>query len=92
MGLTTVNAVGKMERILRSLSETESAQAEDRLSRLTRRELEVLRILATGVTSKQVAQQFGVSRRTVELHRSSLLAKLGARNLVQAIGEIAMIG
>lgn len=81
----------KMERILRSLSETESAQAEDRLSRLTRRELEVLRILATGVTSKQVAQQFGVSRRTVELHRSSLLAKLGARNLVQAIGEIAMI-
>ena len=80
-----------MERILRSLSETESAQAEDRLSRLTRRELEVLRILATGVTSKQVAQQFGVSRRTVELHRSSLLAKLGARNLVQAIGEIAML-
>src|SRR5919197_820128 len=46
---------------------------------LTRREEEVLRLLALGHTNAEVAQILGVSLRTVETHRGHLLQKLGIR-------------
>ncbi len=48
--------------------------------KITIRELEVLKIVGQGVTSKEIAKRLGVSLRTVEAHRSSLMNKLGAAN------------
>ena len=53
---------------------------------LSSRETEVLRALADGLQSKAIAWQLGISTRTVEMHRSNILAKLGARNTSQAVG------
>ena len=44
---------------------------------LTRRELEVLRLLATGLTNRMIADELLVAVRTVDTHVSSILAKLG---------------
>lgn len=44
---------------------------------LTRRELEVLRLLATGLTNQAIADELVVGVRTVDTHVSSVLAKLG---------------
>jgi DNA-binding NarL/FixJ family response regulator len=44
---------------------------------LTRREIDVLRLLAKGNTNRQAAHLLGLSVRTVENHRANLLAKLG---------------
>lgn len=50
------------------------AQSEDRLSQ---RELEVLRLIALGFTSVEIAHQLSLSPRTVESHRAHITAKLG---------------
>ena len=48
---------------------------------LTGRELDVLRLLASGQSNKQMATELGISRRTVESHRESLMKKLGIRTI-----------
>lgn len=57
---------------------------------LTGREKEILSALADGLQSKTIAWQFGISTRTVEMHRSNILAKLGARNTSQAVGLLQL--
>jgi DNA-binding CsgD family transcriptional regulator/tetratricopeptide (TPR) repeat protein len=56
-------------------------------SRLTRRELEVLDLVADGLTNAEVAERLFVSIKTVEHHVSAFLAKLGARNRMAALAE-----
>ena len=47
---------------------------------VTPREVEVLRLIGTGLPNAEIAQQLFVSVRTVEAHVSSLLRRLHARN------------
>jgi FixJ family two-component response regulator len=55
------------------------------LDMLTDREREVLDLAVTGLPSKVIAQQLGISYRTVELHRSRVLEKLGVGSMVELI-------
>lgn len=55
------------------------------LRRLTRRERQVLEKIAQGLQSKEIAWKLGISIRTVDVHRSNILAKLSARNTSQAV-------
>jgi DNA-binding NarL/FixJ family response regulator len=48
---------------------------------LTKRETEVLRLLALGNTSKEVAATMGISPRTVENHRAHIMTKLGCHDI-----------
>jgi DNA-binding NarL/FixJ family response regulator len=52
---------------------------------LTPREREMLRFIAQGKTSREIAELLGLSAKTVDNCRSSILQKLGARNRVEAI-------
>jgi two-component system, NarL family, response regulator NreC len=52
---------------------------------LTRRELDVLRLLARGNTNRQIAGLLGLSMRTVENHRAILLGKLGLESRVELV-------
>ena len=54
-------------------------------SRLTPRELDVLRLLAAGSTNQEIAEQLGMGERTVKTHVSAVFAKLGARDRVAAV-------
>ncbi|MCV0403825.1 MAG: response regulator transcription factor [Chloroflexi bacterium] len=51
---------------------------------LSAREREVLRLLAEGLTDREIASALSISPRTVESHVSSLLRKLGVRNRAEA--------
>lgn len=55
------------------------------LSKLTRRELEILSSLAAGRTNKEIAAEKAVSTNTVKYHVRNLFEKLGVRNRGQAI-------
>ncbi|MGO9249421.1 MAG: response regulator [Solirubrobacteraceae bacterium] len=49
---------------------------------LTARELEVVKLIAEGHTSEEIASQLVLSKKTVERHRANVLGKLGMRNRV----------
>jgi len=52
---------------------------------LSRRERDVLRLLARGYTNRQAAEELGLSVRTIEAHRASLMTKLGLRNRAELV-------
>jgi len=52
---------------------------------LSRRELEVLRNVAAGLSDKQVAGRLGISPKTVRNHLSQIFSKLKAGNRVEAV-------
>ncbi|MEY9886921.1 DNA-binding NarL/FixJ family response regulator [Catenulispora sp. MAP5-51] len=61
------------------------AADDPRLSALTERELEVLRVVAAGLTNTEIAQKLHLSESTVKTHVSRAMAKIGARDRVQAV-------
>jgi DNA-binding NarL/FixJ family response regulator len=60
---------------------------DDRFSRLSAREIQVLRLIALGRTNKEIAALLGVSANTVAVHRTNLMATLG----VHKAAELALM-
>jgi DNA-binding NarL/FixJ family response regulator len=53
----------------------------DPLAQLTARQREVLKLIAEGVTTKQIAFHLSISPKTVEAHRNALMERLGIRDV-----------
>jgi DNA-binding NarL/FixJ family response regulator len=64
------------------LRQRDSSEREIQVG-LSSREVEVLRLLVTGMTNKQVAASFSLSVRTVESHRARMMAKLRLHSAAQ---------
>jgi two-component system response regulator FixJ len=63
----------------------EAAEAARRIATLSAREREVLEALMAGRPNKVIAYDLGISVRTVEVHRARMMARLGTRQLAEAI-------
>lgn len=59
--------------------------SDDPFSLLSGREREVLHLVATGLSAKEVAVELSVSTKTVEAHRTSLMRKLGVRKATELV-------
>jgi two-component system, LuxR family, response regulator FixJ len=57
----------------------------NRLNGLTSRELEILPLILTGQSNKEIARQLGISFRTMEIHRARILYKAGVNNLLELV-------
>jgi len=55
---------------------------------LTRREREVLALIAASATNKEAAVNLGISQRTVEIHRAHIMHKLGAKNSIDLARKV----
>jgi FixJ family two-component response regulator len=56
-----------------------------RLAALTAREREVLELAAQGLHAKEIAARLGISPRTVEVHKTRIMDKLGVRNVAELV-------
>jgi DNA-binding NarL/FixJ family response regulator len=75
------------EHLLRGLEQLRNDEtvASELRDALTRRELEVLRLMAGGYSNREIAQALGTVEGTVKNHASSILSKLGVRDRTRAV-------
>lgn len=59
---------------------------------LTSRELEVLQLMARGLTNRQIGQHLKISEHTVKFHAASVLGKLSARSRAEAVARAIGLG
>lgn len=62
----------------------EKSKDSDKIHELTKRELEVLTLLAVGMYNKEIAEKLDISERTVKNHISNLFKKIGVTDRTQA--------
>ena len=70
------------ERVVRASA---PATAESPGAALSARELEVLRLVARGLSNKEIAAELGITTHTVKYHLAALLEKLGVRSRTEAV-------
>lgn len=80
-----IDAIQKGHTALESQSQisAERAEAIALVNHLSAREREVLGMISKGLTTKQIAQAFGLSPRTVESHRAAITAKAGTSSAAE---------
>lgn len=74
--LSAVDRALELSR-LQQKKRSEMEEAKEKLSKLTEREHDVLELLIRGQLNKQIASNLDICERTVKVHRSRILAKLG---------------
>lgn len=74
--------------LITDLSETARLTFGGRLEQLSARELEVFQLTIVGATVPEIAARLAISTRTVEVHRSHLLRKLGCASTTKLLAEL----
>ena len=88
--MAVASALADIRRTAEQLRDAEFVQA--RIAGLSVRERQVLEGLLAGGTNKVIARELGISPRTVELHRASVMERLGAKTLPAAVLMAAAAG
>jgi two-component system response regulator DctR len=71
------------EALVASLQASETAAVQARLAGLSAREREVLNLILDGKMNKVIADQLGISMRTVEVHRAHIFDKMNVKTAVE---------
>jgi len=67
---------------------SEAAEVDDlaaRFNALSDRQRQVMELVATGLSSKEIGLQLNISRKTVENHRAWVMERVGARNVAELV-------
>jgi len=68
------------------------AEGAELIEPLTHRELEVMQLLADGLTNKEIANRLGISDHTVKFHVNGILGKLGVETRTEAVVHAMRLG
>jgi PAS domain S-box-containing protein len=60
-------------------------RATEKIKELSKRQLEVLQLVASGLRNKQIAWELGLSEKTIKMHRGIAMEKLGAQSSAEMI-------
>jgi two-component system CheB/CheR fusion protein len=86
---------GSVRRALEQASDRNKPTAwhaiSDETSKLTPRQAQIMEMVLAGHPSKNIAADLGISQRTVESHRASIMKKTGAKSL-PALARLAFVG
>ena len=75
----------ELEDGVQSPSATRRARAAEKIKDLSKRQLEVLTMVAAGLRNKQIAYELGLSEKTIKMHRGLAMEKLGSKNSADMI-------
>ncbi|RIV87701.1 LuxR C-terminal-related transcriptional regulator [Aurantiacibacter zhengii] len=64
---------------------TRRIRAAEKIKDLSKRQLEVLQMVASGLRNKQIAWELGLSEKTIKMHRGIAMEKLGAQSSAEMI-------
>jgi len=64
---------------------TRRVRAAEKIKELSKRQLEVLQMVASGLRNKQIAWELGLSEKTIKMHRGIAMEKLGAQSSAEMI-------
>lgn len=79
--IDAIRAVSRGQHVIPAAAAALRAAGEtDAAGWLTRRELQVMEMLARGMTNGEIAMDLGIATKTVDTHRGNVLKKLGLRN------------
>jgi DNA-binding NarL/FixJ family response regulator len=78
-------SMGIARRILQEFKGLQHEEPPLPVQGLTSREVEILDLLATGLTTKKVADQLSISHATVRSHQKNIYRKLQVHSLVEAV-------
>ena len=78
-------------RLMKGLADPSLQRAEPAQS-LTEREIELLRLVAEGMSNKAIAQTLSISENTVKYHVKNILQKLGVQNRTEAVTQAIRAG
>lgn len=76
----------------RHRTEGDAQQIQQRYERLSQREREVMALVITGQSSKEIARRLDLSPRTVEAHRTHVMSKMGVANVAELVSMAAYCG
>jgi DNA-binding CsgD family transcriptional regulator len=68
------------------------APANGIASRLTNREQDVVKLVAEGLSTKQIAARLGITFKTAACHRSNAMSKLGVQNAASLVSSVIRLG
>jgi len=74
-------------QLSRQINSDMNEQAASRMASLTRREKDVMQALVDGKRNKDIANDLGLSRRTIEAHRANIMEKLHANTLSDVVRQ-----
>lgn len=83
--IRTVSAGGALIPPVVASKLLQQVRAAEHPDALTAREAEVVRLVAAGLSNREIAGRLSISERTVKFHVSAILSKLGAGNRTQAV-------
>jgi len=83
---------GALRRTPRPGDHAKRAEYERKVATLTPREREVMTLVVTGRTNKEIARDLDVSPRTVEVHRFRVMDKMEAASLAALVGMVLAYG
>lgn len=89
--IDTIEAAVARNKAMRR-DQAEVASFKSRLEQLTQREREVIRMVAQGFSNKEVAAEFGISEKTVQVHRGSAYRKLELHNAAEIARLLLLSG
>ncbi len=92
-----IQGAALLERVQRALAldlewrqtQGRTQAIQQRYANLTSRERECMTLAVSGHTSKEIARELGISPRTVEVHRTHVMHKMGAANMAELVNMAA---
>lgn len=73
------------KELIKKILNKEYSSGQNLKNEITSREIEILKQIAKGLTNKEIGKKLFISDRTVNAHRTNIMAKLGAKNAVELV-------